>query len=120
MMPCYLMDSHPMQRRQNILLEHPPDLVQRTLPPFFQHQFSTREPLLVHHHEGVLTWQLGGLPLVLAMDLRIDAFGDQPPRFFPQGPRVAQADLGIRAQGYPQLLAQPVVPEVPSLATFGG
>ena len=61
--------------------------------------------------EGIFAGQPGRVPPLIALDLWIDAPGEQGLGLVPLGTRLSQTEGGIAAQGPTLLLAQPVLAE---------
>lgn len=60
-------DGQPLQIGEDVLLEGPANLLQRTWAAFLEGELAMFHPLFVDRHEGVLTGELDGLALLLAL-----------------------------------------------------
>src|SRR3546814_4735876 len=73
-------------------------------------------PISIHRLEGVFVGEPDSGALLLAVNARIGAFGQQGARFVAQAAGLAKRHLRVGAERHPLLLARPVVEEVPSPA----
>ena len=78
------------------------------------------EPFQKDGLEGVLAIELGGEPLLLAVDVGIDFPSQQGTCFIPQGAGVSQGDLWVAPQRHPPLPAEPLIAEMPGFAPARG
>ena len=111
-----LIDRPFAQGGQHILVEDARKYREGRLPAFLEAEPAMLEPLAIHRLEGVFVGEPDSGALLLAVNARIGAFGQQGARFVAQAAGLAKRHLRVGAERHPLLLARPVVAEVPSPA----
>jgi len=91
----------------------------RSTGNFFQRQAAVGQPLRVDRHKRVLARQHDGVPLALALGMRIDVPRQQRPRLIAQVARLFQRQCRVGAKRNPLALARPRVAKVPRLGAVG-